>query len=167
MKWLLPSSGVAIITGAARYVYKRSAEARERRILDLLEQSGQPVSVGIIQNEFIKHVLRDVKSEYLFNRLKLGGYPENEADHLPPKRSIWANTRHWWRVNVKRELPTEEKVRDILRSRRQKALWSLSATIAGHFAAGDRTGGFPTKRTHKKRETCGGRSKYRRSSGRR
>src|SRR4051812_15449745 len=93
LKWLVPSG--AVFTGIVGYIRKGVNDSREHRILDFLESCHEPVNVGIIQNEFIKHVLRDVKGEYVFKRLRPGGDPENEDDHVQPKRSIWAATRHW------------------------------------------------------------------------
>lgn len=116
-KWLLPSG---VIAWLVRLIDKRLNESRERRILDILERSGQPLSVGIIQTEFIQHVLRDVKHKHITPTLRPGGDPENEADHIPPKTPMGFRLRHWWRVAVKRELPTEENVRDILRTMKGK-----------------------------------------------
>ena len=47
---------------------------------------------------------------------------ENEADHVPPTPPNRLSLRHWWRVTAKRELPTEQKVRDILRSMKARGV---------------------------------------------
>ena len=59
--------------------------------------------------------------------------PNNEADHVQPKTPIRVRLRYWWRVTINRELPSEEKVRDILRNLKTKGFvdfagndgWSL------------------------------------------
>jgi hypothetical protein len=114
VKWLLPSA----VTAGGR----RLNDDRERRILDLLEHSGQPLSVDIIHNEFIEHIRRDVKLIHVTPTLRPGGDPSNEANHIPPRPPIHVRLRHLWRVNVKREIPTEQKVRDILRNMKERGI---------------------------------------------
>ena len=113
LKWLVASGA---FVGGIRYIRKRHNDSRERRILNYLESCYEPVSVDLIHCKFLEHVLRGVNLEYQLPRVRYGGNPENEDDILPPKRSTRASTRYRWRVHIMREIPTEEKVRDILRS---------------------------------------------------
>jgi len=86
VKWLLPSA----VTAGGRGLNGD----RERRILDLLEHTAQPLSVDIIHNEFIQHVLRDVKLIHVTPTLRPGGDPSNKAKHIPTKPPFRVRLRH-------------------------------------------------------------------------
>lgn len=115
-KWVGSSSIIGGITWAGRNVFKRLNEHRERLILDALEATPGPLSVSSIENYFRGHTLRGMQHLRYLPTLRPGGYPCNEADQIPTPVPVRVRLRYWWRLKVKREIPTEEKVRDILRS---------------------------------------------------
>jgi len=105
-KWV-GSSG--IITWAGHHIFKRLNENRERLILDSLEASPGPLGVSSIENRFREHTLRDMQPLRYLPTLRLGGDPCNEADHIPTPVPARVRLLYWWRLKVKREIPTEER----------------------------------------------------------
>jgi hypothetical protein len=85
-----------------------------------------------------------VKFVHIFPTLRPGGNPNNEADHVQPKTPIRVRLRYWWRVTINRELPSEEKVRDILRNLKTKGFvdfagndsWRLRCKLGANRSAG-------------------------------
>ena len=74
-----------------------------------------------------------MKFVHIFPTLRPGGNPTNEANYVRPKTPIRVRLRYWWRVKINREIPSEKKVRNILRNLKTKGFvdfagndsWSL------------------------------------------
>jgi hypothetical protein len=99
-----------------RHLFKQIREKRERMILDILETHGRSISVSSLQNEFLGYALRGFTKFNLLPRCRLGGDPFNEADLIPPKVPWRITLRYKWRYWIRREVPSEEKLRDALRN---------------------------------------------------
>lgn len=118
--WLIPSGSLIALW---QYLRRRRLAKRECRVLNVLEgHAGQALSVDFIHKEFIAHVLRDVKLADIALSLKPGGDPANENDLTPPATPWRIKLRHFWRVRIMRELPSEDDVREILRALQEKRL---------------------------------------------
>jgi hypothetical protein len=115
-KWVGSSSIIGGVTWAARHMSKRLNEHRERLILDALETTSGSLSVSSIENHFRGYTLRGMHHLRYLPALRPGGDPFNEADRIPTPVPLRVRLRYGWRIKVKREIPTEQKVRDILRS---------------------------------------------------
>jgi hypothetical protein len=76
----------------------------------------------MIHAAFIDRIMRDVKALDVWPALRPGGDPGNEADLIPPKIPARVKARHWWRVQVRRELPNEQMVRDRLRAMEERGI---------------------------------------------
>jgi hypothetical protein len=102
-KWLL-----SMLLTMSAWFGKRFDHRDESQILGFLEESSQPLTTIAIRHEFIKRTVRGVHSLYLWS-----------PSQKPPLR---VKLRHYWRFYIKREVPSEEKLRDLLRNLKSKGV---------------------------------------------
>jgi len=121
-KWVLSSGAVGGAAWSVQNVLKLLNNRRERIILDLLEQADNPLGVSTIENEFRGRTLIDMNYLRYLPTVRPGGSPLNEEDRVWTKIPIRLRIRYWWRLKVMRAIPTEEKVRDILRVLKTRGL---------------------------------------------
>ena len=121
-KWVLSGGGATCVACSVRYVLKLLNDRRERIILDLLEKADNPLGVSTIENEFRARTLTDMSPLRYLSTVRPGGSLLNEEDHVLTKIPLRLRTRYWWRLKVMRAIPTEEKVRDILRVLKTRGL---------------------------------------------
>jgi hypothetical protein len=115
---LPPSSVIAAWGFCVKWFQKR----RERALLDLLERAGEPISVSGMHNAMLGHLLRDIPLRYTLMTVRPGGDPLNEDDAVAPKTPLPITLKYWWRRSVMQELPAEKKLRDTLRSMKERGL---------------------------------------------